>query len=458
MERALALVLALAGALGLTFLQPVPGADLYEVAFWALSGAAVSLISSIWAGRKTPYHLAWCYLFVTFFYGFGQVIAVAFGYTPLSLGRLDEAAAWVFYPSGTDAIRVSTISFGWACAAFTAAMLFFYRPLEESADNAKLRAKFGHRAWTILAVSLAAWFLLAMAGTGLSFLTMDYLTWLDRTGHLPFSLVYPTITLAMMVVGWSGTARRGPLILLLIWILVAFRLGLRNEVLNGAVMGFALLAGRIKLSPRWWLAVLALPAALWAASFIRFYRLDPGSPAAAVAQATPLDGLWEVGGSLQPLYQVVKYQAEGHAPMGGATYWAAVERPLLSRFNPFNVKTDAETDMRLMNVWVMDRAGPIGFSTVAEATMNFGPGAAPVILSLSVVVLVLLVAPERSARAAVIAMPFVAAIFVHSRQAFIGSLGTVIIGTAVAAYLVAPQMTRSEAVPDDGAKPQESEP
>jgi hypothetical protein len=84
------------------------------------------------------------------------------------------------------------------------------------------------------------------------------------------------------------------------------------------------------------------------------------------------DAFVEMGGSLHPVEKVVRWQTEGEAFELGASYWAPIERAA-ARILPGLRAAAAEDDMRIMNVLVTDRVGPIGFSPVAEAYRNFGP-------------------------------------------------------------------------------------
>ena len=83
------------------------------------------------------------------------------------------------------------------------------------------------------------------------------------------------------------------------------------------------------------------------------------------------DAFAEMGGSLHPVEKVVRWRAEGDPLEMGASYWAPIERGA-ARVLPGLQTSVAEDDMRIMNVLVTDRVGPIGFSPVAEAYRNFG--------------------------------------------------------------------------------------
>jgi hypothetical protein len=93
------------------------------------------------------------------------------------------------------------------------------------------------------------------------------------------------------------------------------------------------------------------------------------------------DAFVEMGGSLHPVEKVVRWRAEGEALDMGSSYWAPIERAG-ARVLPGLETSAAEDDMRIMNVLVTDRVGPIGFSPVAEAYRNFGAVGVVLILGL----------------------------------------------------------------------------
>ena len=88
-----------------------------------------------------------------------------------------------------------------------------------------------------------------------------------------------------------------------------------------------------------------------------------------------------MGGSLHPVENVVRWRAEGDPLELGASYWAPLERAA-AWVLPGLGTAAAEDDMRIMNVLVTDRVGPIGFSPVAEAYRNFGAPGVAIVLGL----------------------------------------------------------------------------
>ena len=91
----------------------------------------------------------------------------------------------------------------------------------------------------------------------------------------------------------------------------------------------------------------------------------------AVDSINPLNAVAEMGSSLRAVQEVIKWRKSGDELLLGASYWAPFERQL-ALFIPGLHRMSALDDPRLLNVVVQERAGPIGFSPIAEAYYNFG--------------------------------------------------------------------------------------
>lgn len=91
----------------------------------------------------------------------------------------------------------------------------------------------------------------------------------------------------------------------------------------------------------------------------------------AANSINPLNAVAEMGSSLRAVQEVIKWRVDGEQLLNGGSYWAPFERQL-AWFIPGLERKNALEDPRLLNVVVQERAGPIGFSPVAEAYLNFG--------------------------------------------------------------------------------------
>lgn len=170
----------------------------------------------------------------------------------------------------------------------------------------------------------------------------------------------------------SDRLRRFSIALFLLWAAVAFPLGLRGEVLFPASALLAVYSAKYKIN---WLFLGALLLAIAvAASVVRDTRNTGGDVDAESVTANPFDAVAELGGSLRPVYEVLKWEDEGDEFIWGASYYAPFER-LFLRIFPVKKRLAAEDDERLMNILIVSRAGSYGFSPVAEGYRNFAiPG------------------------------------------------------------------------------------
>ncbi|MET0214202.1 MAG: O-antigen polysaccharide polymerase Wzy, partial [Vicinamibacterales bacterium] len=143
----------------------------------------------------------------------------------------------------------------------------------------------------------------------------------------------------------------------------------------------------------------------------------------------------EMGASLHPVEKVVRWRAEGERLENGGTYWAPFERAA-ARLLPGAQSSDAEDDLRIMNILVIDRVGPIGFSPVAEAYRNFG--AVGVVLVLGLVGACLaLIDTLRSSRLAVLTMAVVyVPILTNVRNSFVSVPAHCAAGLAIVLLLL----------------------
>jgi hypothetical protein len=189
---------------------------------------------------------------------------------------------------------------------------------------------------------------------------------------LPISIISPALACGIVIAftGRKGWLRTSALVAFGCFALVALPIGLRTDVMFPvvAVIVAAARCGRAFSPLKAGAVALGL---LLLIPVVREVR-SMGVSAIPDAIAAPhLDALVEMGGSLRPVEQVVRWHAEGEPYELGASYWAPFERAT-ARLLPGLRAPAAENDLRLMNVLVLERIGAIGFSPVAEAYRNFG--------------------------------------------------------------------------------------
>ena len=150
---------------------------------------------------------------------------------------------------------------------------------------------------------------------------------------------------------------------------IMFMIGLRGEVLFPVAVASSLVTLR-KKNVIWFLILIMLLMSM--VSFVRMHRSDLSfSSSTSIESFNPFNGFAELGSSLRPVYETLKWKYEGDELEYGQTYWAPIER-IFSKVIPLIERKDATKDFRLMNVLIMDRAGAYGFSPVAEGVRNFG--------------------------------------------------------------------------------------
>jgi hypothetical protein len=150
-------------------------------------------------------------------------------------------------------------------------------------------------------------------------------------------------------------------------------MGLRGEVMFPAAAAIAV-AGVRRARPLSRRATqVALLGILVALSGIAALRVIRQSEIAALPIreliSSPLDGVIEMGASLRPVVETVRWGNAGDGFALGATYWAPFDR-VVSRL--LGNSTPVGSDDRVMNVVVTNRVGAIGYSSAAEAYRNFG--------------------------------------------------------------------------------------
>ncbi|PKG88824.1 hypothetical protein CXF58_01750, partial [Psychrobacter sp. Sarcosine-02u-2] len=211
----------------------------------------------------------------------------------------------------------------------------------------------------------------------------------------------------------------------LIWSLVAFPLGLRGEVIFPLVIALPLLVinGVVRVS--YTKAIVGIATILTLSSLVFIYRGESGSN--KEIDVSPLATVAELGGSLRPVYEVSKWIDNKEMKYQyGATYYAPFERAFL-RLLPIKERVSADEDMRLMNVAIAKKAGPYGFSIIAESKINFS-WLGVFFIGLFTGMILKVVDKRISLESyGLIALSLVFALFFHIRQSFVGAFGVFII-------------------------------
>jgi hypothetical protein len=209
-------------------------------------------------------------------------------------------------------------------------------------------------------------------GTGAISSYGAYLATLDAIPLLGTIFAYTYLFIGLSLVFISVSYRKGfgyfYFIVFALWAGFAFKLGLRGEVMfPGTVAGCIL--GRRGAPVNGFTLLIITVCFLILTGIVKNARIS--GDYSAIDSINPLNAVAEMGASLRPVQEVIKWRKNGDKLLMGGSYWAPIERQL-AHFVPGLHRKPGVEDRRLLNVVVSERAGPIGFSPVAEAYLNFG--------------------------------------------------------------------------------------
>lgn len=305
----------------------------------------------------------------------GLIIPWAMGQRPSASIR-DPLDLWMFRDSTVAAIWLTELAcigyvFGTRLAALRPARTDRAGPSDRELDGIITVAGV-----VFLLVALAGWFLISIGAGGFGLIFGSYEAFLKATEATPIANIYLLADFGVVLLAASPWSRGHTVSLVCfgLWSLIAFPLGLRGEVLFPSLTALSVYAyRRIPLRPR--RAVVIAIGLLAAIAVIRNVRaVGLSNVGEASLSFNPLDGVAEMGASLRPVSEVVFWHEMGDDFDDGATYWAPIDR-MLYYVVPGWTRPPADEDRRMMTNLIMERAGPIGFSVVAEAYRNFAaPG------------------------------------------------------------------------------------
>ncbi|MBI4748165.1 MAG: O-antigen polysaccharide polymerase Wzy [Acidobacteria bacterium] len=314
------------------------------------------------------------FLVVFSVFHFGALVIFGLG-IPFSDAQNHTLQQWFFTSDTQLGAYLSLLGLlGATLGAFLGQMKFGRQqrqafPLLESTDRFA-----GLLGVAILMTCLVAWFGSVWAAGGSSIFTGSYESFLLATSETNLSWLYFGIGFGLVWLAsttnkhlkWVGLGAFAA------WALIALPLGLRGEVLFPGVTYWVLARRSSSQKSVWKVAVLGL-CLLCGISALRVIReVGVEQVNQTVLTASPTEALVELGSSLRPVSAVVTWTENGDEFLNGASYWAPFDRALVWVVPGWG-RVNAEDDDRLLNVQVMKRVGPIGFSPVAEAYYNFGP-------------------------------------------------------------------------------------
>lgn len=315
------------------------------------------------------------FLIILALFHVGLIAAVGVGREPASeIG--ESTSLWLHRSSTMTALWLTELAMVGYALGVRVAGLRPRRAERPEVDDPGLDQIVGATGAVLVIASIVLWFAITVSRGGVGILIGSYGNFLEayEGSILAFTDRLADFGLVFLAASrWS----RGHAIAIgvfVVWSVFALTLGLRGEVLFPAFAALAVLASR-RLPMRTSRAVVVALALLTVIAMVRNLR-KTGLKDVQWSEigANPLDGLTEMGASLRPVSEVVFWHDLGDGFDRGATYWAPIDRALYYVIPGWD-RVPADQDARLMNVLVMERVGPIGFSAIAEGYRNYAaPG------------------------------------------------------------------------------------
>ena len=343
--------------------------------FWWIALASIVVFgllllrTGIWTATGAYAAVFWCF-------HFGLIAVLGSGLVEATdLSIWDQW--WVLGPFAADAALVALLGF----AAFVSGASLVNASADsthlqhQAADTPERTHPYGAAGSVLVFGAVAVWVGLVISTTGLTGFFGSYGDYLHATDDFgsPMGLMWLALGcgIVLCVTGRTGWLRSSAIAAFGSAALMALPIGLRGEIMFPTI---AALVGAARcgwvLSPGKACAfVAALLVVIPAVREIRGTGLQGVGDMSI--ELRMFDAFVEMGGSLHPVEKVVRWRAEGEAFEMGGSYWAPIERAA-ARVLPGARTVAAEDDMRIMNILVTDRVGPIGFHRLPRHTGILG--------------------------------------------------------------------------------------
>ena len=282
--------------------------------------------------------------------------------------------SWWFYNVETEnAIHVVNLAMiGFALGAILFSSTTNDMDISTVQSQVTYRRRLFHMGGVLLGVFVVIFFALTITTGAIS----SYGAYLAVMNSNPliamiFSYLYFFIGVAFVFVCVSYSKGFGYLYfgLFAIWALFAFKIGLRGEVMFPSAVAGCML-GRKGPPIKGYILAIGIIVFLIITGIVKNARVS-GDYSGDVG-INPLNAIAEMGSSLRAVQETIKWRKNDNFELLlGTSYWAPFERQF-ALFIPQLERINVEDDGRLLNIVVQKRAGPIGFSAIAEAYINFG--------------------------------------------------------------------------------------
>lgn len=229
---------------------------------------------------------------------------------------------------------------------------------------------------------ILGWFIMTVIATGGRLFGLSYGEFLLATEGYPrpwltFGIA---IGVSLTAIDISQRLSRVALGAFVVWALIALPIGIRGDVMFPAAGALAAQGWRLRAIPARYFIVGAV-VILSFASLLREIRMEGVTKVEWRWEViNPANTMRELGQSLRPTYETIRWIDDGDQFLEGASFWSPIERGFIRLF-PIQEREIVDED-RQMTVLVSQRVGPIGFSPVAEAYYNFGSVGVPVVMAI----------------------------------------------------------------------------
>lgn len=335
----------------------------FTAAAWSLI-LAVLCVGLVWhSWGKALLAAPALYLCLLLLFHFGVVWTLGFVGEKAVLGMSENADTWVRTPQFHEATSVAAIA---TLVVTTVAVVL--RP--RRSDSAGIETGAGRGAvapalaWlgNMMQLGGLAVLIQTLLASGVGLSSGSYLSFLESTGST-------TVTLGLWGLGFgvglsqlgSHTAGRIGLILFAFYGGIFYLIGLRGWVLFPLVVALAARHFCGKRVNKWFLGVGVI-VVLIASSLVRSRRIGESSDGSGPL-GSAMRTVTELGFSIRPLVEVLRWQEQGEPHSTYVTFFAVPIRLLESILGI----ASPDPDPRLFNVKMQALVGSIGGSPVAEA-------------------------------------------------------------------------------------------
>lgn len=322
-----------------------------------------------------------------------------------------------------------------------------------ASDNIAYRKRLFHIGGALLVIFVLIFFAITIF-TGAIYSYGAYLKVMSENPlfALIFSYLYFFIGIAFVFVCVSYRRQFGYFYFAIfaLWALFAFKIGLRGEVMFPSAVAACML-GRKGAPIRGWILAILVITFLIITGIVKNARVS-GDYSQDMG-VNPLNAVAEMGSSLRAVQETIKWRKnENFQLLYGGSYWAPIERQL-ALLVPQLERIDVDKDGRLLNIVVQKKAGPIGFSAIAEAYINFGEKGVIVVFFMLGWLMAKLDSSSSTIRNDILIGVGLLPLFVTIRNSFIHVPVQIILGLSFALMLMYLAFKKSDSTPHSTISP-----